>query len=77
MLDMRCKTCGKLLGNKIKFEEERNKICSNPNISKAEKDDLLSKLVLNLNLRYCCNKVLMTYKDIIQDIIPLVNLNTS
>jgi DNA-directed RNA polymerase subunit N (RpoN/RPB10) len=73
MLDMQCKTCGKLLGNKIKFEDERNKICLNPNMTKTEKDKLISELVLNLNLRYCCNKVLMTYKDIIQDIIPLVN----
>ena len=68
-----CPTCGTLLASKIiKFEEEKENICSNPKISKLDKENLLSDLILNLKLRrYCCNMRFMTYKDIIHDILPI------
>ena len=68
-----CPTCGYLLADKIiKFEEEKNKICSNPEISTTEQENLLSILILNLKLRReCCRMRIMTYKDTIQDIIPI------
>jgi DNA-directed RNA polymerase subunit N (RpoN/RPB10) len=73
MLYIVCPTCGTLLGNKIiKYEEEKEKICSNSIISKIEKENLLSSLILNLKLRrYCCNMRFMTYKDIVHDILPI------
>ena len=71
----RCPTCGTLFADKIiGFETEKKKICDNPNIVKEEKDNLLSKLVLNLKFRrYCCTMRMMTYKNLSEDIIPINN----
>jgi len=73
MLYSVCPTCGTLLAGKIiKYEEEKDKICSNPNILQEEQEKLLSELLLGLKLRnYCCNMRVMTYKDIVQDILPI------
>ena len=78
MLYLVCPTCGTLLADKIvKYEEEKENICSNPNISKIEKENLLSSLIINLKLRrYCCNMRFMTYKDIVKDILP-INLDSA
>jgi len=71
MLTSICATCGKFLSNKvIIYENGKDKICKNPKLSSEEKDDELSKLLLSLKLkRYCCKMRMITYKDIVQDII--------
>ena len=72
---MVCPTCGHFFSQRmIKFEEEKDKICNNPNLSNEEKDELISKLILSLKLRRICCKIrVLTYKDIIKDIIPANN----
>jgi DNA-directed RNA polymerase subunit N (RpoN/RPB10) len=75
MLYISCPTCNYFLGQKIiDYETQKNKICSMPNITTEEKDNLLSNLILNLGLRrYCCKMRIMSYKDIVQDILPIIN----
>lgn len=75
MLYITCPTCGYFLGQKaVEYENEKNKICLNPELSQEEKDNELSKLLLNLGLRrYCCKMRFMTYKDIVEIIIPPSN----
>ena len=72
MLYITCPTCGYFLGQKvIKYEEEKHIICNNPNFNEKQKEEELSKLLLGLKLRrYCCKMRMMTYKDIVQDILP-------
>ena len=73
MLYITCPTCGYFLGQKtLEHEEGKYKICSNPKINQEEREKELSKLLLGLGLkRYCCKMRMMTYKDIVQDIIPV------
>lgn len=72
MLYMSCPTCGYFLGQKLlEYELEKQKICSNPKLSSEERESNITKLLLSLNLRrYCCKMRVMTYKDIVQDILP-------
>ena len=73
MIYMTCPTCGYFLGQKIlNYEKEKENICSNPMLSTEEKDKEISKLILSLNLRrYCCRMRIMTYKDVVQDMISV------
>jgi DNA-directed RNA polymerase subunit N (RpoN/RPB10) len=73
MLYLTCPTCGYFLGQKVlEYETNKTLICNNPKLSVEEKDTQLSKLIINANLRrYCCKMRLMTYKDIVQDILPV------
>lgn len=73
MLYITCPTCGYFLGQKtIEYENRKNMICSNPKLSNEEKEQELSKLLLSLGLRrYCCKMRMMTYKDIVQFILPV------
>ena len=73
MLYLTCPTCGYFLGQKvIKYEEEKEKICFNPKLTPEEREHELSKLLCSLGLRrYCCKMRMMTYKDIVQDILPV------
>jgi DNA-directed RNA polymerase subunit N (RpoN/RPB10) len=73
MLYLSCPTCGYFLGQKtIEYEQGKEKICSNPKLSAEERELELSKLLLSLKLRrYCCKMRMMTYKDIVQDILPV------
>jgi DNA-directed RNA polymerase subunit N (RpoN/RPB10) len=73
MLYLICPSCGYLLGNKIiHYEDEKNKICNNPELTNKQKEDKLTELLLSLKLRrYCCKMRIMTYKDIVQDILPV------
>ena len=73
MLYIVCPTCGYFLGQKnLEYEDGKKKICSNPKISAEEKEKELSKLLLGLKLkRYCCKMRMMTYKDIVNDILPI------
>jgi DNA-directed RNA polymerase subunit N (RpoN/RPB10) len=75
MLYIVCPTCGYFLGQKtLEYEEGKTKICDNPKLSQEEKEKDLTKLLLGLNLkRYCCKMRMMTYKDIVQDISPVIN----
>ena len=74
MLYMTCPTCGYFLGQKtIIFEERKEQICSNPKLSSEEKQSQIAKLIQSFKLRLCCNMRMMTYKDLVQDILPVVN----
>lgn len=72
MLYITCPTCGYFIGQKIlEYEEGKDKICLHPTLSQEEKEKELSKLLLSLKLRrYCCKMRVMSYKDIVQIIIP-------
>jgi len=74
MLYLSCPTCGYFLGQKtIEYEKGKEKICSNPALSAEEREQELSKLLMSLKLRrYCCKMRMMTYKDIVQDILPII-----
>ena len=73
MLYIICPTCGYFLGQKtIEYEQGKEKICANPKLSSIEKEKEISKLLMGLGLRrYCCKMRMMTYKDIVQDILPV------
>ncbi len=73
MLYMSCPTCNYFLGQKIiDFEEKKKNICSNVELNQEEKEKKIGELLLSLKLkRYCCKMRIMTYKDIVNDILPL------
>lgn len=73
MLYMTCPTCGFTLGLiTTEWETKSAEICNNPKLSTEEKENRKQKLLLSLGLRrYCCKMRILTYKDIVQDIIPL------
>ena len=73
MLYLSCPTCGYFLGQKTEeYEQGKIKICNNPDLSPEDREKELSKLLLSLKLRrYCCKMRFMTYKDIVQDILPV------
>lgn len=73
MLYVTCPTCGTFLGNKtIQFEEEKKKICNNPSYNDKKKSEMISKLLNDLKFkRYCCKMRMMTYKDIVYEILPI------
>jgi len=75
MLYISCPTCGYFLGQKnLEYEEGKQKICTNPNLSAEEREKELSKLLLSLGFRrYCCKMRMMSYKDIVQDILPVIS----
>lgn len=76
MLYLTCPTCGTFLGLYThRWETESDKICNNPKLSQDEKEKQKTELLLSLNLRrYCCKMRMMSYKDIVQEILPI---NTS
>jgi DNA-directed RNA polymerase subunit N (RpoN/RPB10) len=54
------------------YELGKEKICTNPKLTVEERETELSKLLLGLKLkRYCCKMRMMTYKDIVNDILPI------
>jgi len=73
MLYLTCPTCGYFLGLKtIEWETESEKICNNPKLKIEEKEKKKQELLLSLKLpRYCCRMRMMSYKDIVQDILPV------
>ena len=75
MLYTTCPTCGFFIGQKTEeYEQKKQEICSNPKLSKKEQEAEISKLLLSLKLRrYCCRMRVMTYKDLVQDILPVIN----
>ena len=74
MLYLTCPTCGYFLGQKtIEYEAGKKNICANPKLSTEEKEQAMSKLLLSLKLRrYCCKMRMMSYKDIVEDILPIM-----
>lgn len=70
MLYQTCPTCGFFLGNLTKkFEDEKDKICNDPNFTQEEIEEKIQKLIMTLKVRrYCCRMRFMTYKDLVQDI---------
>ena len=75
MLYITCPTCGYFLGQKtLIWEEKSAEICSNNKLSNKQKELMKSELLLSLKLkRYCCKMRMITYKDIVYDILPLQN----
>jgi DNA-directed RNA polymerase subunit N (RpoN/RPB10) len=73
MLYSTCPTCGYFLGNVyLQWETESANICNNPKLNNEQKEKELQKLVMSLKIRrYCCRMRIMTYKDIVQDILPV------
>ena len=73
MLYSTCPTCGYFLGQKIlEWETKSKEICDNPKNTKAEKEKLKEQLLKTIKLRrYCCRMRLMSYKDIVYDILPV------
>jgi len=73
MLYMTCPTCGYFLGQKtLEFEEKKKEICSNPKMSKKEQEKNIAELLESLKFRrYCCKMRMMTYKDLVSEIIPV------
>jgi DNA-directed RNA polymerase subunit N (RpoN/RPB10) len=72
MLYMVCPTCGFFIGKKtLEYEKEKEKICSDPELSDEEKEIKISEVILKLNItRYCCKMRLMSYKDIVTIVAP-------
>ncbi len=73
MLYMSCPTCGYFLGQiQYKWEKESDNICNNPKLTIEEKEKKKQELLLSLNIRrYCCKMRIISYKDIVQDILPI------
>jgi DNA-directed RNA polymerase subunit N (RpoN/RPB10) len=73
MLYMVCPTCNYFLGPKVlEYEKGKDEICKNPNLSTEEREIQLTTLLLGLKLRrYCCKMRMMSYKDVVQFIIPV------
>lgn len=77
MLYSTCPTCGFFLGQKIiEWETKSKEICDNPKYTNEEKEVLKEKLIKSIKLRrYCCRMRLMSYKDLVQDILPVMDEN--
>lgn len=75
MIYTTCPTCGYFIAQVIEeYEKKKNEICSNPKLSKKEQNNEISKLLLSLKIRrYCCRMRIMTYKDLVEEIIPVHN----
>ena len=73
MLYSTCPTCGYFLGQKIlEWETKSKEICDNPKYTKEDKEKLKEKLLQSLKLRrYCCKMRIMSYKDIVYEILPI------
>ena len=73
MIYSTCPTCGFFIGNLVTdFENEKDSICSNNQISEEEQEKLISNLVKNLKVRrYCCKMRIMTCKNMVEEIMPV------
>lgn len=73
MLYITCPTCGYFLGQKtVEWETKSSEICNNSELTEEEKSIKKTELLQSLNLtRYCCKMRMMSYKDIVQDILPI------
>ena len=66
-----CPTCGYFIGQKsIEYNIERDKICSNKDLTQDMVNDKLAELMQSLKIRrYCCRMRLMSCKDLSKEII--------
>ena len=73
MLYLTGPTCGYFLGQKtLEWENKSDEICNNHKLSYEEKEKKKQELLLSLKLpRYCCRMRMMSYKDLVQDILPI------
>lgn len=73
MLYTTCPTCGFFIGQITEeYEKKKENICSNPKLNKKQKEEEISKLLKSLKLRrYCCRMRVMTYKDLVEQILPV------
>jgi DNA-directed RNA polymerase subunit N (RpoN/RPB10) len=78
MLYSTCPTCGYFLGQKTEeYDKKKQEICSNPKINKEEQEKQISEVLKSLKLRrYCCRMRMMTYKDLVYEILPVVQNNS-
>lgn len=74
MLYLTCPSCGYFLGLKTNEWETKSKvICNNPELTKEQKDKKMTELLLSLKIRrYCCQMRMMSYKDIVEVILPII-----
>jgi DNA-directed RNA polymerase subunit N (RpoN/RPB10) len=74
MLYSTCPTCGYFLGQKIlEWETKSKEICDNPKNTREEKEKLKENLLKTLKLRrYCCKMRIMSYKDLVYEISPVI-----
>ena len=74
MLYLTCPTCGFFLGQKTEeYEKKKNEICSNPHLTKKNREEKISEVLKTLGLRrYCCRMRMMTYKDLVYEILPVL-----
>jgi DNA-directed RNA polymerase subunit N (RpoN/RPB10) len=71
MLYTTCPTCGLLFQKTEEYEQKKKIICDNPKLTKKEQETQISELLLSLKFRrYCCRMRMMTYKDLVHDILP-------
>ena len=55
-----------------KFEVEKEKICNDPKLNNEQKSKSIENLIKSLKFRrYCCSMRMMTYKDLVKDILPI------
>ena len=75
MLYTTCPTCGFFIAQYIEeYEKKKLEICSNPKLSKKEREDSISELLKSLKIRrYCCRMRIMSYKDMVYEILPVQN----
>tara|TARA_B100001093_G_scaffold517903_1_gene600891 strand:- start:3393 stop:3620 length:228 start_codon:yes stop_codon:yes gene_type:complete len=74
MIYASCPTCYFFIGNLVEqFEREKKKICSNVDLSEEEQEEKIGSLLRSLPIRrYCCRMRIMTCKDVVQEILPIV-----
>jgi DNA-directed RNA polymerase subunit N (RpoN/RPB10) len=77
MLYNTCPTCGFFIGNyTYQYEQEKEKICSDPKLTQDEREKALQNLIMSIPLkRYCCRMRMMTYQDYVKDIIAPTDEN--
>ena len=72
MLYSSCPTCGFFLAGTVTktYEDGKEKICNDPSLDQDQINEKLQKLIMSLPIRrYCCRMRLMTYKDLVKEII--------
>jgi len=77
MLYTTCPTCGFFIGQKTEeYEKKKAEFCSNPKYLKKEREEKISMLLKSIGLRrYCCRMRMMTYSDLVYEILPVIDNN--
>jgi DNA-directed RNA polymerase subunit N (RpoN/RPB10) len=66
MLIPKCPSCGHNLAEiELPFEKEKDKICGNIKFTQKQKNELISKLLDDLNItKWCCRMRVISYVDL-------------